>query len=54
MKIQRFCWPAIASARTDEPLPPLWRCLLWRAGIWAASVTALLAVSMVLRRVLKT
>ena len=47
-------WPAIDTRRTDEPLPPLWNRLLWMAGIWAASITALLAVGMVLRWVLKT
>jgi len=54
MKTHRFRWPAITAARSDEPLRPLWSRLLWMAGIWAASITALLAVAMVLRWVLKT
>ncbi len=54
MKTPLFRWLAITAARPDEPLPPLWRRLLWMIGIWAASITALLAVAMVLRWVLKT
>ncbi len=54
MKSQLFRWPSIPAAHPDEPLPPLWSRLLWMAAIWAASVTALLAVAMVLRWVLKT
>jgi len=54
MKTHLFRWPAITAAHPGEPLPPLWRRLLWMAGIWAASITALLAVAMVLRWVLKS
>ncbi len=53
MKSHRLRWPAITAAHPDEPLSPLWRRLLWMVGIWAASITALLAVAMVLRWVLK-
>ncbi len=54
MKTPLFHWPAIAAARPDEPLPPLWSRLMWMVGIWVASITALLVVAMVLRWVLKT
>jgi hypothetical protein len=54
MKTRGFRWPAITLPHPDEPLPPLWRRLLWMAGIWVASVSALLAVAMLLRWVLKT
>ena len=54
MKTHPFHWPTITATRPGEPLPPLWSRLLWMAGIWAASITALLAVAMVLRWVLKT
>jgi len=54
MKLPVFRWPAITVSRSDQPLPPLWIRLLWLVGIWAASITALLAVAMVLRWVLKT
>ena len=54
MKAPLCRWPTIVAARTDAPLPPLWSRLLWMVGIWAASTTALLAVAMVLRWVLKT
>ena len=54
MKTPRFRWPAIADTHPDEPLPPLWSRLLWMAGIWAASITALLAVAMLLRWVLRS
>jgi hypothetical protein len=54
MKSQLFRWPDITPAGPDEPLPPLWSRLLWMFGIWAASVTALLAIAMVVRWVLKT
>lgn len=53
MKTPRFRWPAITTADSDEPLPPLWSRLLWMAGIWLASIAALTAVAMVLRWVLK-
>ena len=53
MKTRLFRWPTISTARSDEPLPPLWSRLLWMAGIWATSITALLAVAMVLRWFLK-
>lgn len=54
MKHPKLPWPAIAAKHSDEPLSPLWTRLLWLVGIWATSVTALLAVAMVLRWVLKT
>ncbi len=54
MKFHLFRWPAIIAAHADESLPPLRSRLLWMAAIWAASITALLAVAMLLRWVLKT
>lgn len=53
MKYPIFRWPAITAAHPDEPLQTLWVRLLWMVGIWAASITALLAVALVLRWVLK-
>lgn len=54
VKTHLFRWPDITAARSGEPLPPMWSRLLWMACIWAASITALLAVAVVLRWVLKT
>jgi hypothetical protein len=56
MKTPIFRWPAVATARVEDqvppPLPPLWSRLLWMGGIWASSIAVLLVVAMIIRWIL--
>ena len=53
MKRPLIRWPVIETPQEGSTSMPLRTRLGWMALIWAGSVTALLAVAMLLRMVLK-